>query len=252
MGNCSIESFIEDANRAKSPKEVSAIFGNALKDHGYDRFCYSLITAHPSLGLAAGHGVAQNYPADWMSYYKANHYAKKDPVPRYGCTTSRPFTWESVVRTRKLKPDEKKVMNEAKEARLLDGIAIPICGPNGELAGIGAASSTGGIDPDINMLSKIRTLAYHFHMAYTEFLKKDCFLANTEMEAIHLTDREKEILLWAAEGKGDSVIAELIGVSYPTVRFHMNNIFKKLDASERTLATVKAIRLGLILPSLVR
>ena len=31
----------------------------------------------------------------------------------------------------------------------------------------------------------------------------------------------------------------------------MNNIFKKLDANERTLATVKAIRQGLILPSYV-
>ncbi|MFY9642935.1 MAG: LuxR family transcriptional regulator [Rhodomicrobium sp.] len=252
MANCSIESFIEETNRANSAKDVSTIFGNALKDLGFDRFCYSLITAHPSLGLAAGHGIAQNYPDDWMAYYKANHYAKKDPVPRYGCTTSRPFTWESVVRTRKLKPDEKKVMNEAKEARLLDGVAIPICGLNGELAGIGAASSAGGIGPDGNLLSKIRTLAYHFHIAYTDFLNKDRSVPNTEMEAIHLTDREKEILLWAAEGKGDAVIAELIGVSYPTIRFHMNNIFKKLDASERTLATVKAIRLGLILPSLVR
>ncbi|MGA9267681.1 MAG: helix-turn-helix transcriptional regulator, partial [Rhodomicrobium sp.] len=59
------------------------------------------------------------------------------------------------------------------------------------------------------------------------------------------------ILLWAAEGKSDSVIAEILGVSHATIRFHMNNIFKKLDANERTLATVKAIRQGLILPSYV-
>lgn len=252
MANCSIECFIEETNQAGSAKEVSAIFGNVLKEFGYDRFCYSLITAHPSLGLDAGHGIAQNYPDDWMSYYVANNYAKKDPVPRYGFTNPRPFTWDSVVKTCKLKPDQKKIMNEAKEAGLLDGIAIPICGLNGELAGIGAASSAGGINPDINLLSKIRTLASHFHIAYAEFLKKDCSIPNAKMKAIHLTDREKEILLWAAEGKGDAVIAELIGVSYPTIRFHMNNIFKKLDASERTLATVKAIRLGLILPSVVR
>ena len=252
MANCSIGSFIENTNRAKSAKDVSAIFGNTLKDLGYDRFCYSLITAHPSLGLDAGHGIAQNYPDDWMSYYAANDYKKKDPVPRYGYTTQRPYTWDTVVRTGRLKPDEKKVMNEAKEAGLLDGIAIPICGPNGELAGIGAASSIGGINPDIDLLSKIRTLAYHFHLVYTELLREDRIVPKTDLGAIHLTDREKEILLLAAEGKGDAVIAELIGVTYPTIRFHMNNIFKKLDASERTLATVKAIRLGPILPSLVR
>jgi len=56
-------------------------------------------------------------------------------------------------------------------------------------------------------------------------------------------------LLWVSEGKSDWTIAEIIGISHATVRFHMNNIFKKLDANERTLATVKAIRRGLIFPS---
>ena len=72
------------------------------------------------------------------------------------------------------------------------------------------------------------------------------------MGNVHLTNREKEILLWVAEGKSDSIIADIIGVSHAAIRFHLNNIFKKLDANERTLATVKAIRQGLILPSYVR
>jgi DNA-binding CsgD family transcriptional regulator len=71
------------------------------------------------------------------------------------------------------------------------------------------------------------------------------------LEQVRLSAREKEILLWAAEGKSDAVIAEIIGVTHATIRFHMNNIFKKLQANERTLATVKAIRLGLILPSCI-
>ena len=66
---------------------------------------------------------------------------------------------------------------------------------------------------------------------------------------VHLTEREREILSWAAEGKSDAVIADIIGISHATIRFHLNNIFRKLQANERTLATVKAIRLGLIFPS---
>ena len=182
-----------------------------------------------------------------MSHYKANLYEKKDPVPRYGFETMRPFTWELIQQTRELKADAKKVMNEAKEAGLLDGVAIPICGHNGELAGVGMASSIGGIRPDLSVLRKLRTLAMEFHLAFTELEKKDRAVGN-----IHLTSREKEILLWVAEGKSDSVIADIIGVSHAAIRFHMNNIFKKLDANERTFATVKALRLGLILPSYVR
>ena len=94
MPTYTIERFIEEANNAKSTREVAQLFGNALKEYGYDRFCYSLITNHPSLGLDAGHGVAENYPEDWMAHYKANRYEKKDPVPRQAFETLRPFTWE--------------------------------------------------------------------------------------------------------------------------------------------------------------
>jgi len=247
MRRYTIERFIEEANDAKSTQEVARLFGDVLKEYGYDRYCYSLITDHPSLGLDAGHGIVANYPDDWMSHYKANSYEKKDPVPRHGFETLRPFTWESLKRTRELRADEKLVMDEGGEAGLLDGVAIPICGHNGELAGVGIASSTGGIRPDVNILSKLRTLAMQFHLAFTDLEKKD-----RPAGSVHLTSREKEILLWAAEGKSDSVIAEIIGVSHATIRFHMNNLFKKLDANERTLATVKAIRQGLILPSYIR
>ncbi|MGO9544801.1 MAG: helix-turn-helix transcriptional regulator [Rhodomicrobium sp.] len=248
MAHYAIESFIEATNSAKTSGEVCRLFGDALNGLGYDRFCYSLITDHPSLGLEAGHGIAKNYPDDWMSHYEANNYVKKDPVPRYGLSTSRPFTWESVVKAYDLEPEQKKVMNEAKEARLLDGIAIPICGHNGELAGIGVASSTGGVRPDLNLLSKIQYLSLQFHAAYTELEKHGRTMHHLP---VRLTVREREILSWAAEGKSDSVIAELLGISHATIRFHMKNVFKKLNANERTLATVKALRLGLILPSYV-
>jgi DNA-binding CsgD family transcriptional regulator len=249
MQSSGIDRFIEAANEAKSPGEAASLFGAALKDYGYDRYCYSLITDHPSLGLNAGHGVVQNYPDDWMAHYTANDYQKKDPLPRHGFETMRPFTWDSLWRVRELKPDEKKVMNEAREAKLLDGVAIPICGTAGELAGVGIASSVGGVQPDSTLLSRLRALVMQFHLVFTELEIKDRPLKAER--PVLLTAREKEILLWASEGKSDSVIADILGLSHATVRFHMGNIFKKLDANERTLATVKAIRRGLILPSYV-
>jgi DNA-binding CsgD family transcriptional regulator len=249
MGNSIVERFIEEANEATSTQEVARLFGAALHHYGFDRFCYSLITDHPSLGLNAGHGVVQNYPDDWMAHYTANNYQKKDPLPRYGSCTRRPFTWDSLEETRDLTQDEKKVMNEAREAKLLSGVAVPMYGTGGELAGVGMASSIGGIDLDPKLLGKLHALAMQFHLVHTDLEAKDH--PRPPAGAVQLTGREKEILQWAAEGKSDGVIAEILGVSHATIRFHMNNIFKKLNANERTLATVKAIRTGLILPSFV-
>ena len=242
----SLEKFIEDTNAAKSANDVFLLFDKALKSLGYDCFCYSLITDHPSLGLNAGHGVMRNYSENWMKHYADKGYEKIDPVPKYCFSTNKPFTWDWMVNSLELSNDERKVMNEAQEAKLFDGVAVPLYGINGEIAGVGMASSASGTEMNKDILCKIRALAFQFHLAYTE--KEE---AAESLRDIHLTVREKEILLWAAEGKSDPIIAEIIGISHSTVRFHLNNIFKKLNANERTFAVVKAIRHGLILPSYV-
>lgn len=242
----SLEKFITDTNAASTPEDVFKIFEKTLLDFGYDRICYSLITDHPSLGLKAGHGVMRNYSEDWMKHYVARGYEKTDPVPKYCFATNKPFTWEWVINSVDLSDNQKMVMNEAHEAKLFDGMAVPMYGVNGELAGVGLASSSGGVDINKDMLCTIRALALQFHLAYTE---KE--IDQETLKDVHLTEREKEVLLWAAEGKSDPVIAEIIGISYPTVRYHMNNIFRKLNAHERTFAVAKAISHGLILPSYV-
>ena len=53
-------------------------------------------------------------------------------------------------------------MHEAKEAGLLDGVAIPICGHKGELAGVGMASSAGGIRPDELSVRKYKPWLWSF------------------------------------------------------------------------------------------
>jgi DNA-binding CsgD family transcriptional regulator len=247
MGNSTVDDFIEQANRTQSTDDLSRLFRNAIGNLGFDRFCYSLFTDHPSLGVNAGHALAGNYPQDWMAHYLANGYDKKDPVLCYGGAISTPFTWDWLCQTRTLTPEQKKVMGEAEDAGLRDGAAIPIFGHSGEIAGLGVASTLGGVETDRVVLSKLRVLAIEFHHIYTELKRKDAAAPDKTVGQIRLTDREKEILLWVSAGKSDFVIADILGVSHSAIRFHMGNIFKKLNANERTLAAVKAIRQGLIL-----
>ena len=61
-----------------------------------------------------------------------------------------------------------------------------------------------------------------------------------------LTPREVEVLQWLAAGLPNKLIAERLGISEHTVRFHLNAIFGKLDAHTRTEAVSRAAHLGLI------
>lgn len=63
---------------------------------------------------------------------------------------------------------------------------------------------------------------------------------------VKLTPREHEVLRWASEGKTSQEISTILGISPKTVNLHADNSINKLNASNRTNAVVRAIRMGLI------
>ena len=61
-----------------------------------------------------------------------------------------------------------------------------------------------------------------------------------------LTPREREILKWAAEGKTSWEISVILDLSERTVKFHLIEASRKLNAVNRTAAVAKALAWGLI------
>ena len=61
-----------------------------------------------------------------------------------------------------------------------------------------------------------------------------------------LTPREVEILALVAEGLPNKAIANRLGISDQTVKFHVSAIYGKLGASNRTDAVRRGVRRGLI------
>jgi DNA-binding NarL/FixJ family response regulator len=60
-----------------------------------------------------------------------------------------------------------------------------------------------------------------------------------------LTDREREILVLIAQGRSNSDIAHLLGITSKTVRNHVANVFAKLQVADRGQAIVRAREAGL-------
>ena len=61
-----------------------------------------------------------------------------------------------------------------------------------------------------------------------------------------LTSREIQVLELLAEGLSNKAIAERLGISDQTVKFHVASISGKLGAANRTDAVRRAVRRGLI------
>lgn len=62
-----------------------------------------------------------------------------------------------------------------------------------------------------------------------------------------LTERERQVVSLLAEGLSNKLIADRLGISDHTAKFHVNGVMAKLGASTRTEAVVEAVRRGLVI-----
>ncbi|MFN4025607.1 MAG: helix-turn-helix transcriptional regulator [Hyphomonas sp.] len=89
--------------------------------------------------------------------------------------------------------------------------------------------------------ARLHILALKFVSAY-----RDAVLPAAPAEMAEFTRREIQCLKWAAAGKTDAEIATIMGVSAPTIRFHLNNASRKLGVSGRSQTVRLATTLGYI------
>ena len=82
----------------------------------------------------------------------------------------------------------------------------------------------------------------HLHAALCHVYTNERPRAHT----ITLSPREKEVLNWLQSGKSSWEISVILGISERTVNFHVTNLMRKLDATNRPQVVAIAIRLGLI------
>jgi DNA-binding CsgD family transcriptional regulator len=59
-----------------------------------------------------------------------------------------------------------------------------------------------------------------------------------------LSPRELECLKWVLDGKSDTDIGEILGISPNTVHFHVERVKKKLGVRTRTQAAATVMTLG--------
>lgn len=70
---------------------------------------------------------------------------------------------------------------------------------------------------------------------------KPNFDSSKPLEALGLTPREAEVLLWVAQGKSNPDIATILGCAENTVKVHLARVFEKQGFENRNAATVRAL-----------
>ena len=239
-----LETHSEAINKAKNINEAFAYFCKVMGEYGYDRVVYSLLTDHHSLGLPRHHGLATSYPEDWMKYYNEKNYLDYDPVAKQVLNSHVPFFWEDLEQFQSLSDTAKLIMDQGSEAGVKDGIGIPLFGRAGEITGVGLARTDSDKSRDYDFMAGAYLLTTHFHHKF-----RTLYMEEHPANQPSLTEREADVLSWAAEGKNNEEIAIILGISVDTVKSHLKKCFRKLDVNNRGYAISKAVLLGLIMPN---
>ena len=69
-------------------------------------------------------------------------------------------------------------------------------------------------------------------------------------ESTELTEKEIEVLRYVCEGREDSEMAEALGVSERTVKYHVSNLLSKTGYANRTRLAIAVTNKKFIVPNL--
>lgn len=224
---------------AESTDQIFDLFKDAMADFGYDRIAY--LTLAPA-GSDEGNTFETTFPETWITHYTGQGYTETDPIPDYIVGARDPFTWATLESDYALGKRQRKILSEAREAGLHDGITIPLHGPYGEVSAISMARSRPQ-ETDDHIVQTCSLLGQHFHSVYSAQSSQ-----GDEISRPDLTYREREVLMWCVKGKSNWAIGEILNISEHSVKFHIQNVYAKLGANSRISAVVKAIRMGLLRP----
>lgn len=195
-----------------------------LQERWFDRFAY----AHIKGGVSR---LFSNYPEEWQRRYLEQNYSALDPVVTDGGRAMLPFTW-SGEDTKRIGGDINRIADEAADFGIRSGLSTPIKVGFGGAALLTLASEREKSDTiGIRDVAHGATATAYVHMNLLKFAVPLATLSDAP-----LSPREATCLGWASLGKTKAETAQMTGLSEKTVRFYLDRVMAKLEATNITHA----------------
>jgi LuxR family quorum sensing-dependent transcriptional regulator len=177
----------------------------------------------------------ESWPADWRRTYLEKRLYIDDPILDHCQRTPHPFTWSEATRSG-LSRAGNRVMAMAASYGMVDGFVVPMFGLGGQLNGMTFAGSNPTRDP--NSRAELHLISMYAYARAKQLLRKE------PEPTIRLTPRERQAIQWAAAGKTDWEIGQLLGISESAAHKRIESAKRKFGTATRIQAIVEALRRG--------
>ena len=226
--------------------ELNTLLEKALHNLGFREWAYQII--RPGARAEDKPIIITTFPQFWYDHYIGKGYHTIDPVILDGPKQLLPYQWSGLMLGKTATEDQKGFFAEAREAGVGEGVGIPIHGTGGALAMVSMVSSESS--EKLTSLLQSHELEIHLiSLVYHNTARELIALGESGRNQTKLSPRERECLEWAAAGKSNWEIAQILTtITEATVKKHVASAMLKLNVRTRQQAVIKAVLSGLINP----
>ena len=223
-------------NSVQQTQELWDLLTEETQLIGYD--CFALCIRYPVPFTRPKLTVYSTYSQEWQNEYISNNYFDIDPVLRPENYNLGYLPWnESLFK------DVPDFWASAQAHGLKFGVTQCLIAPS---RAIGFLS----VSAECKRKQALSDDEISLHLQFLTELSMVTLnrLDEQAMQSVEykLSKREREILLWTAEGKTSAEIAMILSISENTVNFHQKNMQKKFNAPNKTQIACYAAATGLI------
>lgn len=185
------------------------------------------------------HVLLDAWPREWSERYFTNGYLYRDPTIRLVKRINAPFLWSELGDLCELDSRARRVMDEAGEFRLKEGLTFAFSTVERRPVGFSLAGEKLDTDPS-------ERAALEFIAVYALGCAIVLAEGNRSRAPVHLSPRQHDVLRWASEGLTVNQIADRLGISDHTADTHLRMVRERFGVTSTVQAVAEALRLGLI------
>lgn len=230
-----VDAFVRDLGVITSEVELAEALGEICDEMG---FRYFALTHHLDIRRAPQPAIRlDNYPPEWVRYFDDHKLGPSDPVHRGSHVTSVGFTWSQLPKLIQLTPRDRAIFERAGRNGIGEGFTVPAHVP-GESNGSCSFATEAGTPVPEDMLPLAQLVgAFSFEAARRLWRMRE----PDRRSDLRLTDRQRDCVIWAARGKTDWEIAQILGVSHETVIMHLKQARERYGVAKRTPLAIHAL-----------
>jgi DNA-binding CsgD family transcriptional regulator len=254
-----LDEVIAKIEAASTVEELTAVLQWVAEDCGFASYAFVDI----SLAGDQAPLVVTTNRRDWDQTYRQENFIEVDPAIGVARRSNTPFNWSSLPlpeRKGRRIPGPLKTLFAAKDHGFNEGVVIPFHYVDHLGRPYSSVCTFFWTDPLSGFVNSFGVNKNWLHLVLIYWAQRTIDLSvkaqqlphrfldsdGQPLAAVSLTDRERDVLSWAARGKTASETADIINVAESTVVVHLKHAMAKLGAATKTEACVRAVYLGLI------